>query len=43
MAKEGLVPVSYGYKKMTLSELEETMETIDAEDEEFKESLLDEL
>lgn len=43
MAKEGLVPVSYGYKKITLSELEETMESIDAESLEFKENLLDEL
>jgi magnesium-transporting ATPase (P-type) len=43
MAKKGLVPVSYGYKKMTMKELSFHMEKKDVESEEFKEDLLTDL
>jgi len=43
MAKKGLVPVSYGYKKMTYKELSFHMEKKDVESEEFKEDLLTDL
>lgn len=43
MAKEGLVPVSYGFKKMTLSDLSYHMESKDVESNEFKEELLTDL
>ena len=43
MAKSGLVPVSYGYKKMTLDEIKELFGKWDAESDEFKEELLSDL
>lgn len=43
MAKEGLVPVSYGYKKLTLDDLKYHMESKDVESAEFKEELLTDL
>ena len=43
MAKEGLVPVSYGFKRMTLSDLSYHMESKDVESNEFKEELLTDL
>ena len=43
MAKEGLVPVSYGYKRLTLDDLKYHMESKDVESPEFKEELLTDL
>jgi hypothetical protein len=43
MAKTGLVPVSYGYKRMTADELKMEMADKDPESPEFKESLLTDL
>jgi hypothetical protein len=43
MAKEGLVPVSFGFKKITLKDLEFHMQSKDAESKEFKEELLTDL
>jgi len=43
MAKKGLVPVSYGYKRIPLDELQYHMEDKDVESLEFKEELLTDL
>lgn len=43
MGKEGLIPVSFGYKRMKLDELTFAMEHNDAESKEFKEDLLTDL
>jgi hypothetical protein len=43
MAKEGLIPVSYGFKKMLLEDLTYHMESKNVESEEFKEDLLTDL
>jgi len=40
MAKEGLVPVSYAYKRMTMSDLQFRMHAKDIEGDDFKEDLL---
>lgn len=43
MAKEGLIPVSYGFKRLTLADLSYHMESKDVESNEFKEELLTDL
>jgi hypothetical protein len=43
MAKLGLVPVSYGFKKLPLADLSYLMETKDVESPEFKEEMLTDL
>jgi hypothetical protein len=43
MAKEGLIPVSYGFKKLSLTDLSYHMESKDVESNEFKEELLTDL
>jgi hypothetical protein len=40
MAQEGLVPISYGYKDMTLDDLKYHMDAHDLESVEFKEDFL---
>jgi hypothetical protein len=43
MAKEGLIPVSYGFKKLSLTDISYHMESKDVESNEFKEELLTDL
>ena len=43
MAREGLVPVSFGYNEITLDDLKYYMKTDDVESQEFKENLLQDM